>query len=62
MSRFGKAIVLFTVRYGKVPYKQVSISLLFGMDTKRHLEIWPEDGDLCAALVPVCSNRDSKAK
>ena len=60
MTCCGKAIVLFTVAYAKVPHKTSKHFFAHWNGYKATLKTWPEDGDMCAALGPVRSDRDRK--
>ena len=62
VSCCGKAIVLFTVTYGEVPHKTSKHFFAHSNGYKATLKIWPENGDLCAALVPVHGNRDRELR
>ena len=60
VSCCGKAIVRFTVSNVKVSNKTSEHFFAHSNGYKATLKIWPEDGDMCAALVPVRSERDRK--
>ena len=60
VSCCGKAIVRFTVSNDTVSNKTSKHFFAHSNGYKATLETWPEDGDLCAALVPVGGDRDSQ--
>ena len=58
VSYCGKTIVRFTVSNGKVLRKRSKPFFAHSNGYKVALEIWSIDGDVCAALIPVCGDHD----